>query len=632
MANNSESSPKCMREIVQRKFLDEIIGDAGGKCTGWMILVLDSPATRVISSALTMFDIMEKRITLVEQLDKKRQPFKEMDVVYLVSPTTASVEKILLDFETAKTARYAGVHIYFLDSVTPSIMQMVQKNPVLASRVKSFKEIFMDFVVSESSVFHMDQSRGLMKMYGTIPDPDFPALIGRKLATLCISLNEHPVIRYQSSSAYAREMAQSMNETLTAYKSKNKKWWCHGGDDQHQERERAHILLLDRTFDPLTPLMHEYTYSAMVNDLLSVQDNVINYATTSNKGAVEEKEALLGESDPLWIELRYFHIAKVIQIIKDRMQDIIQTNAGALQKGGGALSITAMAAAVKELPEYRQTMSKLSQHVAIAQQCMDAFGKYGLMEQSHLEQTMSTGLDEDGKEMKGAKLLELLKSALAAPNLDYDQKIRLIAIFIVSQRGATPDEKRQLVQASNITSADQQIVRNLERLCLPMQTAQSAAGKPAGSIFTSLFKGRAPTHAPTEEGEYADTRHVGQLKGLLEQMIKGELPSNQFASAGPAALKEGEGKSMAKSVRRNVGAAARFGRKDQNSFTGSRHIVFIAGGVAYSELRVAHDVTAATNKEVIVGGTHLINPQQFIDDVADLNNQQPTAGGSPNNV
>ena len=116
--NSDDTAPRNMREIVQKKFLDEIIGDAGSKCTGWMILVMDSRATRVISSALTMFDIMEKRITLVEQLDRKRQPFKEMDVVYLVSPTTDSVQKICADFESNASAKYAGVHLFFLDAVS----------------------------------------------------------------------------------------------------------------------------------------------------------------------------------------------------------------------------------------------------------------------------------------------------------------------------------------------------------------------------------------------------------------------------------------------------------------------------------------------------------------------------------
>lgn len=58
-----------------------------------------------------------------------------------------------------------------------------------------------------------------------------------------------------------------------------------------------------------------------------------------------------------------------------------------------------MAAAVKKLPEYTQTMTKLGQHVAIAQQCMNAFSKLGLLNLSLAEQIISTGFDEDGNEV-----------------------------------------------------------------------------------------------------------------------------------------------------------------------------------------------------------------------------------------
>ena len=83
-----------------------------------MVLVLDDNATRVISSALTMYDIMERRITLVEQLQRPRQPFKEMEAIYLIAPTTASVSLVLADFENEKKAKYGAAHIYFLDTVT----------------------------------------------------------------------------------------------------------------------------------------------------------------------------------------------------------------------------------------------------------------------------------------------------------------------------------------------------------------------------------------------------------------------------------------------------------------------------------------------------------------------------------
>lgn len=83
----------------------------------WKVLVMDETSTKVISSALTMYDIMERRITLVEKLELNRQPFPDIDVIYLATPTQTSVQKIAKDFENKLKPRYGNVHIYFLESV-----------------------------------------------------------------------------------------------------------------------------------------------------------------------------------------------------------------------------------------------------------------------------------------------------------------------------------------------------------------------------------------------------------------------------------------------------------------------------------------------------------------------------------
>ena len=65
------------------------------------------------------------------------------------------------------------------------------------SRVKTFKEISLDFIAHESIVFHFELPDTLDKLYGALPDPDYPVLLGKRLANLCITLNEHPCIRFQ---------------------------------------------------------------------------------------------------------------------------------------------------------------------------------------------------------------------------------------------------------------------------------------------------------------------------------------------------------------------------------------------------------------------------------------------------
>ena len=83
-----------------------------------MILVTDPPATRVISSVIGMYDLMEQRISLVEDITKKRAPFRDKGVIYLLSPTQESVERMVADWTPStdqKEPLYGdGAFIYFL--------------------------------------------------------------------------------------------------------------------------------------------------------------------------------------------------------------------------------------------------------------------------------------------------------------------------------------------------------------------------------------------------------------------------------------------------------------------------------------------------------------------------------------
>jgi len=49
---------------------------------------------------------------------------------------------------------------------------------------------------------------------------------------------------------------------------------------------------------------------------------------------------------------------------------------------------------------------------------------------------------------------------------------------------------------------------------------------------------------------------------------------------------------------------------------GPKVVVFIAGGMTFSEVRAAYEMTRAGNREVIVGSTHLISPLKLFKEVS----------------
>ena len=50
--------------------------------------------------------------------------------------------------------------------------------------------------------------------------------------------------------------------------------------------------------------MHEFTYEAMVNDLLDIDEEKISYESEANSGEKVKKDVLLNENDELWKEVR----------------------------------------------------------------------------------------------------------------------------------------------------------------------------------------------------------------------------------------------------------------------------------------------------------------------------------------
>ena len=68
--------------------------------------------------------------------------------------------------------------------------------------------------------------------------------------------------------------------------------------------------------DLFAPLIHEFTYQAMVHELLPLKDgDKTIYTTILNQGAPnqEERDMELGEKDKIWVENRHLHMKDLLE-------------------------------------------------------------------------------------------------------------------------------------------------------------------------------------------------------------------------------------------------------------------------------------------------------------------------------
>jgi syntaxin-binding protein 1 len=458
---------------------------------GWKILIVDEISMKVISAAVGMYDIMERKITLVEALEKKRAPFKDMGAIYILSPTVDSVGRMIDDFsEKTKILYGPNVFVYFLGPVSPQILAQIKQCKHLIKRLKALSEINVDFLVKEQRAFTVDVSVPFSGFFLRSNSGPAEVPLAAKLVTVCATMNEYPYIRYRQTSGICSSLASLFKIKMDEYVASNPSWWYHGSgkSGSNGERERGTILLLDRASDCLTPLMHDFTYQAMVHDLLTMEGDKITYKAegTEDPSKSEDKDVLLNEKDKLWVELRGKHIAQVIEILSGRINEICKssTSSAFAGSGGGNMSLSQLASALKALPEYREVMSKLSQHMHISHECMDEFNRNALLDLSDIEQTLATGKDEDGRTPKLSEMISRVEGALLRMR-EVTDRLRLVLVATISQNGLNSADRDRLLRAAQLGRDELLVLDNLSRLGI--QTLNNMAGGSRGGGATGFF-------------------------------------------------------------------------------------------------------------------------------------------------
>lgn len=78
---------------------------------------------------------------MVENINKRREPFPLMSGVYFLSPTQNSVARLIDDFSLAAQPQYKEAHVFFSSALHPAMLGHIKACAGLVNRLKSLKEV-----------------------------------------------------------------------------------------------------------------------------------------------------------------------------------------------------------------------------------------------------------------------------------------------------------------------------------------------------------------------------------------------------------------------------------------------------------------------------------------------------------
>uniref|UniRef100_A0A8C0HCH6 Syntaxin binding protein 1 n=1 Tax=Chelonoidis abingdonii TaxID=106734 RepID=A0A8C0HCH6_CHEAB len=520
----------------------------------WKVLIMDHPSTRILSSCCKMSDIMDKGITLVEDIDKCREPIPSLEAIYLLSP----VEKVGAR-AWGSPVPVTPTHCLCLAACPEPLFKELKKSRI-SKAIKTLKEINLAFLPYESQVYSLDRPQTFhiwFSPYRFWEKNKELEMLAEQIATLCETLEEYPAIRYWKDGKDNFHLAHAVLAKLKVFKVHEPSM------GEGPDKAQSQLLIVDRSFDLVSPLLHELTYQAMAYDLLGIENDTYKYETTGTSDS-REKEALLDEDDELWVQLRHMHIADV-SMGRDLTTASLQAN------------IEDLSQMVRNLPQYQKELNKYSTHLNLAEQCMRHF-KGSAEKLCGVEQDLAMGTDMYGGTIKDP--MKIIIPILLDPSVQAYDKIRIILLHILKNGNATGLQGAAL-GALLLQGA-------------PLEAVPRPVGL-GGNITSGQLQ---PKRKVRLESTYQLSRWTPRLKDVMEDIIEDRLDRELWPFVSDPVP----------STSSQAAVSTYFGHWHKNKPAaenpmGLRLLIYVLGGVSMSEMRCAYEVTQASEGkwEVVIG-------------------------------
>ena len=186
---------------------------------------------------------------------------------------------------------------------------------------------------------------------------------------------------------------------------------------------RTHLLILDRKEDPVTPLLNQWTYQAMVHELLGINSNRVDLKHLDHLAPEMREVVLSSDDDHFFRSIMFKNYGEVAEEIHTLVQKFLSNKKSQAQ----FKSIEDMQRVIENFPEFKKSERNTTKHFNILEELRRLIEGRSLYKISEVEQDLSSSESSNSKGDNYRKVCNIVES----DDFSKVEKLRLLILFSI---------------------------------------------------------------------------------------------------------------------------------------------------------------------------------------------------------
>ncbi|KAL2911852.1 vacuolar protein sorting-associated protein 45 [Polyrhizophydium stewartii] len=543
--------------------------------SGMKVLLLDKDTTPIISVVVTQSQLLAREIYLIDRVDNRnRERMRHLKCIMFLRPTPASVQALIDELHDPS---YGDYYLYFSNTIQKSSIERLAEADT-HEVVREVQEYFADFLAVNPDLFSLNVATPEYPLFvenSSSWDTSTLARVTEGVCSVLLALKKKPLIRYERNSALARKLAAEISYTIQ-----------NEGPlfDFRKPDTPPILLLLDRRNDPVTPLLLQWTYQALVHELLGITNGRVDLSDVPDIRPEMKEVVLSQEHDQFYAKNMFLNLGDLGANIKSYVDDFQQKH----NSTKNIESITDMKRFVEEYPEFRKLSGNVSKHVTLVGELTKRVERGSLLEASELEQSLAC-TESHSSDVK------TLQRLINDPNMSDDAKLRLALLYALRYEKLPGNALSGVVSALQSSGMSERKLSLVPAILQYAGTDQRLEDIMSNSDLISRTKN---VLKGLKGVENVYTQHTPHIVSTLTEAIKGKLKEQNYP------FLEGSTRDKPQDL-----------------------IVFVIGGTTFAEAREIAKLNASNpGVRIVLGGTTIHNSKSFMREVFDSVSLWTTAG------